>query len=423
MDIYKEVDYFSPVGLKYQQLEWKYGCHNYYSLPVVLKRGQGVYVYDVDDKKYLDFLNGYCALNSGRSHPRLVKVAAEQMKTLTLTARAFFNDKLGPAEEYLCKISEYDKCVFMNTGVEGGETAIKFARRWGYVRKKVPANEARVLFCNGNFWGRTIAACGSSDDPDRFRNFGPFNLNFDLIDYNDAKALEKKLKEDPNICGFMLEAIQGDAGVIIPSDGYLKKVRELCTKYNVLMICDEVQTGIGRTGKFFCYEWSGIKPDIVILEKGLSGGILPVSAVLANNEVMDNIHPGEHGSTFGGSLLASVVALEAVKVIEDEKLVENSLKMGELFHKLLKEIKSPHIKAIRSCGLLMGIDLDRGGWQVCLNMLKNGLLTNITHANTIRFSPPLIINQSQIEDAVKIIAKSLEELEEQIKSGTVTADH
>lgn len=424
MDIYKEVDYFSENAKKYQELEWKYGCHNYYPLPVVLKRGEGIYLYDVDDKKYIDCLSGYSALNQGHCHPRIVKAAIQQLQTLTLTARAFFNDKLGPTEEYLCKLSGFEKCIFMNTGVEGGETAIKLARRWGYVKKKIPDNKARVVFCNGNFWGRTIAACGSSDDPERYKGFGPFEgLNFDLIDYNNIEALEKKLKDDPHVCAFMLEPIQGEAGVMMPNEGYLKKVRELCTKYNVLMIVDEVQTGMGRTGKLFCYQWEDIKPDVVILGKALSGGIMPISAVLADDEIMNNIHPGEHGSTFGGNPLACAVATEAVKVIVDEKLVENSLEMGEYFRKLVGEIKSPHIKIIRGRGLFTAVEIEQGAWQVCLNMLKNGLLAKTTHGNTIRFSPPLIITKVQVEETVKLIKKSLEDLDVQIKEGKVVGGH
>jgi ornithine--oxo-acid transaminase len=424
MDIYKEVDYLSEKGKKFQELEWKYGCHNYYPLPVVLSRGAGIYLYDVDDKKYIDCLSGYSALNQGHCHPRIVKAAIQQIQTLTLTARAFFNDKLGPAEEYLCKLSGYDKCIFMNTGVEGGETAIKLARRWGYVKKKIPDGKARVVFCNGNFWGRTIAACGSSDDPERYKDFGPFEgLNFDLIDYNDPAALEKKLKEDPHVCGFMLEPIQGEAGVVIPDDGYLKKVRELCTKYKALMIVDEVQTGMGRTGKLFCYQWEGIKPDLVILGKALSGGLMPISAVLGDDDIMNNIHPGEHGSTFGGNPLAATIAIEAIKVIVEEKLPENSLKLGEYFRKLLNDLKSPHIKTIRGRGLFTAVEINQGAWQVCLNMSKNGLLAKTTHANTIRFSPPLVINKTQIEEMVKLIENSLKELDEQIKSGKVAGGH
>ncbi len=424
MDVYKEAPLLSEKARKFQELEWKYGCHNYYPLPVVLSRGEGVFMYDVDGKKYFDYLSGYSALNQGHCHPKIVKAAIQQIQTLTLTARAFFNDKLGLAEEYLATLAGYDKCIFMNTGVEGGETAIKFARRWGYAKKKIPENQAKVVFCNGNFWGRTIAACGSSDDPDRFRQFGPFEgLKFDLIDYNDTDALEKKLKEDPNICAFMVEPIQGEAGVVIPREGYLKKVRELCTKYNVLLICDEIQTGMGRTGKLFCYEWDGIKPDMVILGKALSGGVMPVSAVLANDDIMLNIHPGEHGSTYGGNPLAAEVAIASVKVLIEEKMIENSLAMGEYFRKLAGEIKSPNIKVIRGRGLFSAIELHQGGWQLSLNMLKNGLLAKPTHGNTLRFSPPLVITKEQIEESVKIIAKSLEELDIQIKEGKVVGGH
>jgi len=424
MDVYKEVDYLSEKGKKFQELEWKYGCHNYYPLPVVLARGEGIFMYDVDDKKYFDFLSGYSALNQGHCHPKIVKAAIQQLQTLTLTARAFFNDKLGLAEEFLAKLAGYDKCVFMNTGVEGGETAIKFARRWGYVKKGIPDNQARVIFCTGNFWGRTIAACGSSEDPDRFKQFGPYEgLRFDLIPYNDVEALEKKFKEDPNICAFMVEPIQGEAGVVIPTEGYLKKVRELCNKYKVLLICDEIQTGMGRTGKLFCFQWDDIKPDIVILGKALAGGIMPVSAVLANDDVMLNIHPGEHGSTYGGNPLAAEVAMTSVKVLLEEKMVENSLAMGEYFRKLINDLKSPYVKTVRGKGLFNAVEITQGSWQFCLNMLKNGMLAKPTHGTTIRFSPPLIITKEQIEEAVKIIAKSLNELGEQIKAGKVVAGH
>ena len=422
MDVYKDADHLSEKAKKFQELEWKYGCHNYYPLPVVLARGEGVFMYDVDDKRYFDFLSGYSAMNQGHCHPKIVKAAIQQLQTLTLTARAFFNNKLGLAEEYMSKISGYDKCIFMNTGVEGGETAIKFARRWGYAKKKIPADKAKVIFCNGNFWGRTLAACGSSDDPDRFRGFGPFGgLGFELIDYNDVEALQKKLENDPNICAFMVEPIQGEAGVVIPSEGYLKKVRELCTKHNVLLICDEIQTGMGRTGKLFCFEWDGIKPDMVILGKALAGGIMPVSAVLANDDIMLNIHPGEHGSTYGGNPLAAEIAMASVKVLLEEKMIENSLVMGEYFRKLIGELKSPVVKAIRGRGLFSAVELSQGSWQFCLNMLHNGLLAKPTHENTIRFSPPLIITKEQVEEAVKLIGKSLEELDAQIKAGKIAA--
>lgn len=420
MDIYKDAISLSENGKKFQELEWKYGCHNYYPLPVVLKRGEGVYLYDVDDKRYMDFLSGYSALNQGHCHPKIVKAAIQQLQTLTLTARAFFNNKLGPAEEFMSKLAGYDKCIFMNTGVEGGETAVKFARRWGYVKKKIPDNKAKVIFCNGNFWGRTIAACGSSDDPERYRQFGPFGgLEFELIDYNNVAALEKKLSEDPNICAFMVEPIQGEAGVFVPDDGYLKKCRELCTKYNVLLICDEIQTGMGRTGKLFCYEWDGIKPDIVILGKALAGGIMPVSAVLANDDIMLNIHPGDHGSTYGGNPLAAEVAMTSVKVLLEEKMVENSLELGEYFRKQLREIKSPIIKLIRGRGLFNAMVLNEGAWQFCLNMVKRGMLAKPTHENIVRFSPPLIITKAQIDEAVKMVAEGIKELEVQIKEGKI----
>lgn len=383
---YKEVGYLSDKGKVYMEEEWTFGCHNYHPIPVVLAKGEGVYVYDVDGKKYLDFLAGYSALNQGHCHPRIVKAAVEQVQTLTLTARAFFNNRLGDAEKFICTLLGYDKCCFMNTGVEGGETAVKFARRWGYDVKKIPDNHARVLFCNGNFWGRTIAACGSSDDPDRFRRFGPFGgLGFELIPYNDATILEAKCKADPNIAAFMVEPIQGEAGVVPPSPGYFKKVREICDKYKVLLIMDEVQTGLGRTGKLLAQEWFGVKGDILILGKALSAGMLPVSCVLANSTVMDNIHPGEHGSTFGGNPFAARMAIEAVSVIVDEKLSENAEAMGELFRGLLKNIKHPLLTGVRGIGLFNAIILREGAWQFCLNLTKHGMLTKPTHGNIVRY--------------------------------------
>jgi ornithine--oxo-acid transaminase len=418
MDIYKDAVHLSDNARKYEEMEWKYGCHNYYPLPVVLAKGEGVYVYDVDGKRYTDCLSAYSALNQGHCHPKIVEAAIKQIQTLTLTSRAFFNNKLGLAEEYLAKVGGYDKCIFMNTGVEGGETALKLARRWGYVKKKIPDNQAKIIFCNGNFWGRTIAACGSSDDIERYRQFGPFGgLGFELINYNDVDALEAKFKADPNYCAFMVEPIQGEMGVILPADGYLKKVRELCTKYNVLMICDEVQTGLGRTGKMFCYEWEGIKPDLVILGKALSGGILPVSAVLANDDVMLNIHPGEHGSTYGGNPLAAEVAVTSVKVIQEEHLVEKSLEMGEYFRELARKIPSPLIQQIRGRGLFSAIQISQGAWQFCLNMMKRGVLAKPTHENSVRFAPPLIMTKPQVEEVIKVIAEALAELEQMIKDG------
>eukprot|EP00831_Metopus_contortus_P084783 TRINITY_DN970_c0_g1_i3.p1 TRINITY_DN970_c0_g1~~TRINITY_DN970_c0_g1_i3.p1 ORF type:complete len:405 (+),score=84.06 TRINITY_DN970_c0_g1_i3:357-1571(+) len=383
MHPYKDAESLSEKAKFFQEKEWQYGCHNYYPLPVVLARGEGVFMYDVDDKKYFDFLAGYSALNQGHCHPKIVKAAIQQLQTLTLTARAFFNNKLGLAEEYLCKVAGFDKCLFMNSGVEAAETSLKLARRWGYEKKKIPDNKAKIVFCLGNFWGRTIAACGSSDDPERYQKFGPFDgLGFELIPYNDIEALENKLKNDPNICAFMVEPIQGEAGVIVPHEGYLKKVREICNKYNVLLITDEIQTGMGRTGKLFCYEWDGIKPDILILGKALSGGLMPVSCALANDDVMLNIKPGEHGSTFGGNPLAAEVAMAAVKTLLEEKMIENSLELGEYFRKLLREIKCPIVKEIRGRGLFTAMELTKGAWQLCLNNLKRGLLAKPTHSYT-----------------------------------------
>ena len=394
--------------------EDKYGAHNYHPLPVVLKKGKGVYVYDVEGKKYYDFLSAYSAVNQGHCHPKIVDALIEQSQKLTLTSRAFYNDQLGPYEEYITKYFGYDRVLPMNTGVEGGETAIKLCRRWGYAIKGIAENQAKIIFAEGNFWGRTLGAISSSTDESSRKQFGPFMPGYVIVPYNDLSALEKELQE-PNVAGFMVEPIQGEAGVVIPDANYLKDAYELCKKHNVLFIADEVQTGIGRTGAKICCDHFGFKPDILILGKALSGGVLPVSAVLSRDEIMLTIKPGEHGSTFGGNPLACAVATAALKVMEDEKLAENAMKMGALFRFILtKELLGsvPFVKEIRGMGLLNAIVIDKDedaekALKICLKMAENGLLAKPTHGHIIRFAPPLIINEKQIKEACSIISETI----------------
>ena len=394
--------------------EDKYGAHNYHPLPVVLKKGKGVYVYDVEGKKYFDFLSAYSAVNQGHCHPKIIDALIEQSQKLTLTSRAFYNDQLGPYEEYITKYFGYDRVLPMNTGVEGGETAIKLCRRWGYSVKGIAENQAKIIFVEGNFWGRTLGAISSSTDESSRKQFGPFMPGYVIVPYNDLSALEKEL-QDPNVAGFMVEPIQGEAGVVIPDANYLKKAYELCKKHNVLFIADEVQTGIGRTGAKICCDHFGFKPDILILGKALSGGVLPVSAVLASDEIMLTIKPGEHGSTFGGNPLACAVATAALKVMEDEKLAENAMKMGALFRSILTKelLGSVHfVKEIRGMGLLNAIVIDKDedakkALKICLKMAENGLLAKPTHGHIIRFAPPLIINEKQIKEACSIISETI----------------
>lgn len=390
------------------ELEDNYGAHNYHPIPVVLERGEGVYVWDVNGKKYFDFLAAYSAVNQGHCHPRIIKALINQAQKLTLTSRAFYNSILGEYEKYITSYFGYDKVLPMNTGVEGGETALKLARRWAYDVKGVEKNKATVVFAKGNFWGRTLAAISSSNDPSSFEGFGPFLSGFDLIEYNNLNALEEAIK-DPNTAAFMVEPIQGEAGVIVPDHNYLKGVRALCTKYNVLFIADEVQTGLGRTGKMLACDHEGVKPDILILGKALSGGTIPVSAVLANNEVMLTIKPGEHGSTYGGNPLACAVAMEALKVLKDEKLSENSEALGIIFREEMNLLKneSDLITDVRGKGLFNAIVIkERNGktaLDVCLKFAENGLLAKPTHGDIIRFAPPLVINQEQLMECVNII--------------------
>ena len=390
------------------ELEDNYGAHNYHPIPVVLERGEGVYVWDVNGKKYFDFLAAYSAVNQGHCHPRIIKALIVQAQKLTLTSRAFYNSILGEYEKYITSYFGYDKVLPMNTGVEGGETALKLARRWAYDVKGVEKNKAKVVFAKGNFWGRTLAAISSSNDPSSFEGFGPFLPGFELIEYNNLNALEEAIK-DPNTAAFMVEPIQGEAGVIVPDNNYLKGVRALCTKYNVLFIADEVQTGLGRTGKMLACDHEGVKPDILILGKALSGGTIPVSAVLANNEVMLTIKPGEHGSTYGGNPLACAVAMEALKVLKDEKLSENSEALGIIFRDEMNRLKneSDLITDVRGKGLFNAIVIkERNGktaLDICLKFAENGLLAKPTHGDIIRFAPPLVINREQLMECVNII--------------------
>ena len=394
----------------YIDLEQKFGAHNYHPIPVVLNRGKGVFVWDVEDKKYYDFLSGYSAVNQGHCHPLIIAALTEQAQKLTLTSRAFHNNLLGEYEQMITNYFGYNKVLPMNTGVEAGETAIKLARRWGYKVKGIEANQAKIIFATGNFWGRTLAAISSSTDPSSYENFGPFMPGFELIAYNDLDALESAL-QDKNVAGFMFEPIQGEAGVVVPDEGYLTGVRNLCTQYNVLMIADEIQTGLARTGKMLACDHENVRPDILILGKALSGGILPISAVLADDDIMLTIQPGEHGSTYGGNPLACAVAMTALQVIKDEKMEDNAEAMGILFRDEIKKLNSPFIELIRGKGLLNAIVIQHknpeASWALCLTLKENGLLAKPTHGDKIRFAPPLIINQEQILEAVRIIEKSL----------------
>jgi ornithine--oxo-acid transaminase len=392
-------------------LEDKYGAHNYHPLPVVLSKGEGAYVWDVEGKRYFDFLSAYSAVNQGHCHPKIISALNEQAATLTLTSRAFHNDVLGQFEKYITELFGYDKVLPMNTGVEGGETANKLARKWGYLKKGIEDNKARILFAKGNFWGRTLAAISSSDDPVSYKGFGPYMPGYDLIPYNDLEALETELK-DPNVCAFMVEPIQGEAGVVVPDEGYLAGVRQLCTKYNVLFIADEVQTGIARTGKMLATDYEDARPDILILGKALSGGVFPVSAVLADDEVMLCIKPGEHGSTFGGNPLACRVAQAALEVVVEEKLADNAQRLGHVFRRELQNMDSDMITAVRGKGLLNAIVIKpkngKEAWDVCLKLRDNGLLAKPTHGDIIRFAPPLVITESQLMECVEIIKKTLQ---------------
>ena len=397
----------------YLGLEEKYGAHNYHPLPVVLEKGEGVFLLDVDGKRYYDFLSGYSAVNQGHCHPKIIASLIKQSQKLTLTSRAFHNNLLGEYEKFITDYFGFDKVLPMNTGVEGGETAIKLARRWAYTKKGVAENNARIIFAEGNFWGRTLAAISSSTDPSSYKGFGPYMPGFDLVPYNDLIALEKAF-QNSNVAAFMVEPIQGEAGVVIPDDGYLKGVRDLCTEYNVLLIADEIQTGLARTGKMLACDHENVRPDILILGKALSGGVLPVSAVLADDAIMMNIKPGEHGSTYGGNPLACAVAITALTVLKEEKMAENAALMGEWLRSELAALSSPFITEIRGKGLLNAIVIKHANpdasWDLCLALKENGLLAKPTHGDKIRFAPPLLINKEQVLECVGMIDKALQTL-------------
>lgn len=397
----------------YIEREEKYGAHNYHPLPVVLERGEGVYVWDVEGRRYFDFLAAYSAVNQGHCHPRIVNALTAQAGRLALTSRAFYNNILGEWEEYITKLFGYDRMLPMNSGAEADETALKLCRKWAYKVKGIPRNEAKIVVCNGNFHGRTITIISMSSDPDSYNDYGPYTPGFVNIPYNDTGALENALK-DPNVAGFLVEPIQAEAGVYVPEDGYLAKAAALCKKYNVLFIADEVQTGLARTGKMIACEHEGVRPDILVLGKALSGGIYPVSCVLADDEVMLTIKPGEHGSTYGGNPIAAAVSMAALEVIQEEKLAENAEKMGEIFRTEMKKVKSGMIETVRGKGLLNAIAIKPGApksaWQVCLQMKENGIIAKPTHEHIIRFTPPLVINEDQLREAIELIKKSFAEM-------------
>jgi len=407
----------SVKAAQYINQEQKFGAHNYHPLPVVLAKGLGCKVWDVDGKEYFDFLSAYSAVNQGHCHPKIIAALTEQAGTIALTSRAFHNNKLGPYEEYVTNFFGYDKVLPMNTGVEGGETAIKLARKWAYEVKGVEHNQARILFAEENFWGRTLAACSSSSDPDCSNNYGPFMPGFDMVKYNDIDALEAQLKATKDtIAAFMVEPIQGEAGVMVPNHDYLSKAKALCEKYNCLLICDEVQTGVARTGKMLATDYSGIKADMLVLGKALSGGVYPVSAVLARDEIMLTVKPGQHGSTYGGNPVGCAVAMAALEVVKEENLCENAMKMGERFRAGLESMQAnkEQIKVVRGKGLLNAMVIEpRDGIEamdLCMNMAEKGLLAKPTHGDIIRFAPPLVITESQIDHALEIIGTSVNEL-------------
>lgn len=394
----------------YLELEEKYGAHNYHPLPVVLDRGAGVHVWDVDGKQYFDCLSGYSAVNQGHCHPRIITALVQQAQKLTLTSRAFHSDLLGEYAQYITAYFGYDKVLPMNTGVEAVETAIKLCRRWAYQVKGIADNEAKILVCANNFHGRTSTVISFSTDPDSNRLFGPFTPGFEVIPYNDAAALSKAL-EDPRVAGFLLEPIQGEAGVVVPDEGYLRTVRQYCKDAGVLMIADEIQTGLGRTGRMLACDYEDARPDILILGKALSGGVLPVSAVLADDEIMLTIGPGEHGSTYGGNPLACRVAITALEVLQEEKMTENAAERGEEFRRLVRDLKSPFIQRIRGKGLLNAIVIEHSNpgaaWELCLELKDNGLLAKPTHGDKIRLAPPLVATSGEIREMVDIISHSL----------------
>lgn len=397
----------------YIAIEEKYGAHNYHPLPVVLERGEGIFVWDVEGKRYFDFLSAYSAVNQGHCHPRIIKALNEQASRLTLTSRAFYNNVLGEFEEYVTGYFGYDKVLMMNTGAEADETALKLCRKWGYEKKGIPENQAKIIVCEGNFHGRTITIISMSSDPQSYGGYGPYTPGFVTIPYNDVEALEREL-EDPNVAGFLVEPIQGEAGVYVPDDGFLKKASELCKARNVLFMADEVQTGIARTGRMLACDHEGVRPDVLILGKAVSGGVYPVSAVLADDDIMLVIQPGEHGSTYGGNPVACKVAMEALQVIKDEKLEENAERLGKIFRKEMRAIDSDMIELVRGKGLLNAIVIKptngKEAWDVCMAMKNNGLIAKPTHQHIIRFAPPLVINEEQLREAIDIIKKTILEM-------------
>ena len=397
----------------YMDREARYGAHNYHPIPVVLERGEGIFVWDVEGKKYFDFLSAYSAVNQGHCHPRIVKALTDQAQKLALTSRAFYNDALGEWEEYTTKLFGYDKMLPMNSGAEADETALKLIRKWAYKIKGVPKGEAKIIVCNGNFHGRTITIISMSSDPDAYNDYGPYTPGFINIPYNDIKALERAL-EDSNVAGFLVEPIQAEAGVYVPEDGFLNKAFELCKKHRVLFAADEVQTGLARTGKMLACDHEDVRPDILILGKAISGGMLPVSCVLADDEIMLCIKPGEHGSTYGGNPIAAKVAIAALDVLREENLAENAERMGKIFRKRLKSIDSELIEIVRGKGLLNAVVIKSANgitaWDVCIALKNNGLLAKPTHEHIIRFTPPLIINEEQLTEALDIIERTFAEL-------------
>ncbi len=398
------------------ELEEQYGAHNYHPLPVVLSKGEGVFLWDVEGKKYFDFLSAYSAVNQGHCHPRIIQALIDQAKELTLTSRAFYNDKLGIAEKYVCDTFGYQKALFMNSGAEANETAIKLARKWGYTKKGIPDNEAVIVAVRKNFHGRTTTIISASTDSSSRKGFGPFMPGFEIVAYDDIAALEKSLA-NPNVCGLWIEPIQGEAGVYVPQEGYLKKAEQLCRQHHVLLMMDEIQTGIARTGKWLASDHEEVRADILILGKALSGGVLPISLALADDEVMLVIKPGEHGSTFGGNPLAAAVVMEALQVIKDERLVDNADRLGKVFRNRMNALipKTRWINLVRGKGLLNAIVINdtpqsETAWNLCMLFAKNGLLAKPTHGNIIRFAPPLVITEDQMHECCDIIEKSVSEL-------------
>ncbi|TCO06003.1 ornithine--oxo-acid transaminase [Natronoflexus pectinivorans] len=401
-------------SLYYIDLEDQYGAKNYHPLPVVLEKGEGVFVWDVEGKRYYDFLAAYSAVNQGHCHPRLVKTINDQSAKLALTSRAFYNNQLGKWSKMMTELFGYDRMLPMNSGAEAVETALKLARKWAYKIKGIAREEAKIVVCNGNFHGRTISIISMSSDPDSYNDYGPYTPGFNNIPYDDVVALEQALSQ-PNVAAFLAEPIQAEAGVFVPSDGYLKAAKELCEQYDVLFIADEIQTGLGRTGKWLAVDYEDVKPDILVLGKALSGGMYPVSCVLANNEVMLTIKAGEHGSTYGGNPLAAAISMEAVNILYDEQLADNAFRMGKLFRKRLRAMNSPLIKEVRGKGLLNAITIHaessaQAAWDLCISMKNHGVIAKPTHGNIIRFTPPLIIDESQLIDAVERIETAFKDL-------------